>query len=108
MARPAIDDVRRALGADEPQTIHAAPHGPFGALQLAAELAERLQPGRGARAGRPTDPEWTVRRLVGFRRETWQRLRQLAANASTPQRQVSPAQVAAMLVESGVERLRAG
>jgi hypothetical protein len=107
-SRPSVDDMRRALGADEPRPVHTAAHGPFGALQLAAELAERLQPGRGARPGRPTDPEWAVRRLVGFRRETWQRLGQIAADASTPQRRVSPAQVAAMLIEAGVERLKAG
>ncbi len=107
MARRSIEELRRALGADEPQPVRAVPHGPYGALHLAAELRERLQPGRGARPGRPTDPAWAVRRLVGFRPETWRRLREIAAGASTPDRRVSPAQVAAALVESGLERLEA-
>jgi hypothetical protein len=62
MARRTIEEVRRALGAGAPERVGAAPHGPFGALQLAAELRERLRPGAGARPGRPTDPDWAVRR----------------------------------------------
>src|SRR5436190_13236615 len=103
MARRSIQDVQRALGGDTPRPVSAAPHGPFGARQLAAELRERLQPGAGARPGRPTDPDWEVRRLVGFRPETWRRLAEIAKEVSTPQRRVSPAQVAALLIETGVE-----
>jgi hypothetical protein len=108
MARKSVEQMQRALSADTPRAVDAAPHGPFGALQLAAELRARLRPAAGARAGRPTDPDWAVRRLVGFRPETWHRLAEIAEEISTPQRRVSPAQVAALLVESGVERLKAG
>ncbi|MGH2354147.1 MAG: hypothetical protein ACRDJN_21285 [Chloroflexota bacterium] len=43
---------------------------------------------------------------MGFRRTTWQVLTEVAADVSTPQRRVSPAQVAALLVERGLEGLR--
>jgi hypothetical protein len=107
MARRSIEEVQRALGADAPRPMRAASHGPFGALQLAAELRERLQPGAGARPGRPTDPDWAVRRLVGFRPETWRRLAEIAAEVSTPERRVSPGQVAALLIETGIEQWEA-
>jgi len=104
MAKRTTDEIRRALGADIPLPVRAEPHGPFGVLGLAAELRARLQPGDGARPGRPTDPGWRVRRLVGFRPETWQRLGEIASAISTPDRRVSPAQVAAMLIETGVDQ----
>ncbi|HUG63128.1 MAG TPA: hypothetical protein VMP03_14865 [Methylomirabilota bacterium] len=100
------EQIRWALGADPPVVVRATGHGPFGVLSLATELGERLVPSHGARRGRPTDPEWEIRRLVGFRRETWDQLNELAARASTPRRRVSPAQVAALLVEKGLEPLR--
>jgi hypothetical protein len=37
-------DVRTALGANAPVPVLAEPHGPFGVLQLQAELAEQLRP----------------------------------------------------------------
>jgi hypothetical protein len=97
-------EIRKALGAKAPVPVRTEAHGPFGVMQLQAELAEQLRPH--ARAGRPSDPAWTVRRLVGFRTETWEALAQIAAQASTPRRRVSPGQVAARLIEDGIKRLR--
>jgi hypothetical protein len=99
------DDVRAALGAHQPIPLRTRPHGPFGVLELQAELAERLR--THSSAGRPSDPDWTIRRLVGFRPETWRALTEIAARASTPQRRISPGQVAARLIEDGLERVRA-
>src|SRR3712207_605121 len=98
------EEIRAALGANQPVPVRTPPHGPFGVMQLQAELAERLRPR--SRAGRPSDPEWTMRRLVGFRPETWRALAEIAAQVSTPQRRVSPGQVAARLIEDGLARLR--
>jgi hypothetical protein len=99
------EDIRAALGANRPEPVRTQPHGPFGVLQLQAELAERLR--THSSAGRPSDPALTMRRLVGFRPETWQVLAEIADRASTPQRRISPGQVAARLIEDSLDRLRA-
>lgn len=98
------EEIQKALGANQPVPVRTQPHGSFGVIQLQAELAERLH--TGARAGRPSDPTWTIRRLVGFRAETWQALTDIAFRLSTPRRRVSPGQVAASLIEDGIENLR--
>jgi len=100
------EEVCRALGADLAEPVRAQPHGPFGVLQLQRELAKRLHT-RG-RAGRPSDPAWTIRRLVGFRPETWQALSEMAIRLSTTRRRVSPGQVAASLIEERVAQLQKG
>jgi len=97
------EEMRKALGANQPVRVRTQPHGPFGVLQLKAELAERLHTAGGA--GRPSDPSWTIRRLIGFRPDTWRALTEIAARLSTPRRKVSPGQVAASLIEDGVARL---
>jgi hypothetical protein len=98
------EEIRKALGANQPVPVLTQPHGPFGVLQLQAELAERLH--TNARVGRPSDPAWTIRRLVGFRPETWQALNDIAARLSTPRHRVSPGQVAASLIEGSVTQLQ--
>jgi hypothetical protein len=101
------DEVAEALGASRSFPVSTRPTVPFGILQLQAELSEQLRLPSGAKAGRPSDPDWTIRRLVGFRPETWQALAEIAAQASTPRRRVSPGQVAARLIEDGIAQLRA-
>lgn len=95
-----------ALGASRSFPVEARPTLPFGILQLQVELAERLRAPEAGRARRPSDPAWTIRRLVGFRPEMWQALAEIAEQASTPRRRLSPGQVAARLIEDGVTRLR--
>jgi hypothetical protein len=99
------EEIRAALGANQPVLARTQPHGPFGVLELQAELAEHLR--THSSAGRPSDPTLTIRRLVGFRPETWRALAEIADRASTPQRRISPGQVAARLIEDGLDRLRA-
>src|SRR5438876_26530 len=72
-------EMRKALGANQPVPVRTKADGPFGVLQLQAELAERLL--IRARVGRPSDPAWTIRCLVGFRSETWRTLSEIAALA---------------------------
>lgn len=69
--------------------------GPMGLLALSPMLTSRLVCG----GGRPTDPAWTFRRLVPFRPETWRRLTAEAQRLSTPARRLTPAQLAAILIE---------
>src|SRR2546423_15672027 len=73
--------------------------GPFGMARLARLMPQRLTPGQGDRPGRPTDPTWDSRPKVPMSDATRRRLVQIAEAMSTPQRQVSPMQVAAQLLE---------
>ncbi len=66
--------------------------GYFGALALAEDVKRRFKtPSTG---GRATDPEWTERRLVRFKRETLVELKSIANGLA-----ISPMQVAALLIE---------
>jgi hypothetical protein len=55
--------------------------------------------------GRPTDPDWTMTRVVRFHPARWQELEDLAAVLSQEGRSVSPSQLAAMLIERGLADL---
>jgi hypothetical protein len=43
--------------------------------------------------------------MIGFKPETWERLDRLAAQLAAPEAAVTPAQLAAWLVESGLAGL---
>jgi hypothetical protein len=92
-------EIGKALGASTSVKLPRPPRDALDALLLVRLLHEQLQPGAGRRPGRPTNPAWTMRRQVPFRPETWERLDRYAASLSTPQRQVSPAQLAATILE---------
>lgn len=70
-------------------------------------LRSRLAPGQGERPGRPSDPSWTVQRKLSMTPQTLAALERLAVELTTPERCVSPMQVAAMLVEESAEWLSA-
>jgi len=94
--------VGKALGADPPIRIKGpASKGPLDLLHLAHDLRARLQ----SSGGRPTDPTWKMYRQVPFAPERWRALERLAEAFSSEERQVSPAQVAAALVEYGLEEV---
>jgi hypothetical protein len=71
---------------------------------MASILRQRLEPSRGQRPGRPSVSGWTSRPKVPMSKATEQKLAHLAERASTPQRKVSPMQVAAQLLEEAVAR----
>ena len=99
------EDVALALGAS--RHVALSPHsaqGPLGLVQLRSEVADRLR----SSGGRPTDPTWTVRRVVPFRPSGWAELEVLAARLTSAGRAVSPAQLAAVLIERGLAELEAG
>jgi len=81
--------------------------GAFGMARLAHILHEQLTPSQGERPGRPTNPRWVRRPKVPMSAATTRKLAQLAHALSTPQRKVSPMQVAARLLEEAVERVEA-
>src|SRR5438128_9465694 len=98
-----MDKIARALGAKRRGKITAS-GGYFGAMQLLADIEERFRVPSGG--GRPTDPQWTERRLVPLAPRTLQRLDELTgrvrARHGVP---VEPMQLAALLLEQATERL---
>ena len=89
----------KALGSSRVVPVAAsASRGPLELLHLQAEVERRLRPA----GGRPTDPNWTLSRVVRFNPERWQALADFAATLSKEGRTVSPAQLASILVERGL------
>ena len=68
-------------------------------------LRQRLEPGRGERPGRPSDPTWTVQRKLSMSEQTLQTLASAADAVSTDERRVSPMQIAALLIEDATQGL---
>ncbi len=52
--------------------------------------------------GRPTNPDWTIKRQVPFAPETWNGLKELAATCSAGGQNIGPGQIAGFLVEEAV------
>jgi hypothetical protein len=102
-ARKSVDvsKIGAALGASRSFKIMAEPHGPFGVAALAREVQDRLV----STGGRPSDKAPTIRRLVTIRKAVWQDLQRRAARVSGWGRRVSPAQLAAILLEKGLNDL---
>jgi hypothetical protein len=100
-----IRKIAEALGAKIVGKLPAYGGGAFGAARLpvlVAALKERLTPSVGKRPGRPTNRAWKVHRKVPMSEETLAKLRQMAEEASTPERRISPMQVAAHLLEEAL------
>src|SRR2546429_85992 len=64
-------------------------------------VLRRLQ----SRGGRPSDPNWTITRLIPMSTETWERLHTLAQTISRDGRRASSGQVAALLLEEGLDAI---
>lgn len=74
--------------------------------ELGERIRGRLEPGKGERPGRPSDPTWTVQRKLSMNDETLRTLELIAVSVSTDSRRVSPMQVAALLIEDATQGLR--
>jgi len=94
-----IDSIAKKLGATVVGTVPDYSAGAFGVSILAKTLRDRLEPGRGKRPGRPSNRRWTKRSKVPMAIETQARLKRLAKMLSDDDRQVTPMQVAAQLLE---------
>jgi hypothetical protein len=95
-----IDALAKKLGASVVGAVPDYSAGAFGMAALANTLRQRLEPSPGKRPGRPSNPAWSKRPKVPMAPETEQRLKELASLLSDTERQVSPMQVAAMILES--------
>ena len=94
-----MDQIAKTLGAQRRGKV-VAKGGYPGALQLAAEVRNRFRIPPGG--GRATDPSWTEQRLVRLSPQTFQHLEKLAKQTN-----VSPMQVAAVLLEQAVDNAAA-
>ena len=65
--------IAEALGAS--RVVEIGPKTIGGLLALREEFNQRLR----SSGGRPTDPAWTVTRLVAFKEDNWTRLQDLAS-----------------------------
>ncbi len=101
-----IASIAKGMGGRVGEPIEGIVHGPVGAARLAAIMSERLRPSQGKGTGRPTDPSWSLSRKVPMREETLIQLRELAKSLSGEGRKVSPMQVAAQLLERGLEQVK--
>ena len=98
-----MEKIARGLGAKRKGKSRAA-GGYFGAMQLAADVELRLRAPAGG--GRPTNPNWTEKRLVPFAPRTLVRLRDLTSKVQKHGGvSVEPMQLAALLLERATERL---
>src|SRR5712671_8200946 len=92
-----MDKIAKGLGAERGGRIRAS-GGYFGALQLLADIDARFRVPSGG--GRPTDPNWTERRLVPLAPRTLARLEELAAKIRQQgQVAIEPMQLAGLLLE---------
>lgn len=89
-----LDRIAKELGAERRGKVPVS-GGYFGAMQLAAEVAQRFRVPPGG--GRATDPEWTERRLIPLSPDTLERLEEMADALH-----VAPLQIAAILLEKSV------
>jgi hypothetical protein len=93
------------LGAEIVGEVPDVGGGPFGMARLAHIIHQRLTPSQGERPGRPTNPSWAMRPKVPMSKGTAKKLSKIAKALSTPERKVSPMQIAAQLLEEAVGRV---
>lgn len=93
-----IDYLAKELGATVVGTVPDYSPGAFGMAALADILRDRLEPSVGKRPGRPSNPAWSKAKGANGTgdRAAPQRVRQPAKRGG---RQVSPMQVAALILE---------
>lgn len=97
------EKIAKGLGAESMGKV-ASSGGYFGALQLVADIKARLRVPAGG--GRPTDPDWTEKRLVPLRPRTLERLEDFTARIrGLGGVKIEVMQFAALLLEKKVEQL---
>jgi len=97
-----VQNIAGLLGTERIGQLPEAGGGAFGAARMAKLLHDRLTPSMGRRPGRPTDPAWVRHPKVPMTEETIRKLNDLAEQISTPERKVSPMQVAAQVLEQAL------
>lgn len=92
----------RLLGASRVIPLGKVDHTPLGMASL-TERVRRLRSSGPGGSGRPSDPDATLPRIVKFKSKVWDLLQKVARDqARLTGRQVSPAQIASMLLEDAL------
>ncbi len=97
-----MEKIAKGLGAERRGKV-AAGGGYFGAMQLLADIEARFRVPSGG--GRPTDPDWTERRLLPLAPRTLKKLEEISAKVREHGTNIEPMQLAALLVEKTTEQL---
>jgi hypothetical protein len=98
-----MEKIAEVLGAERRGKVTVS-GGYFGAIQLCADIQVRFRVPEGG--GRPTDPEWTVRRLVPLAPRTLKRLEEITARFRKHGGvNLEPMQLAALLIERTTRQL---
>lgn len=100
-----IDRIAERLGAKVVSQVPEIGGGAFEAARLAKyveSVRDRLVPGQGKRAGRPSDASWVQHPKIPMSEATKRRLLSLAGRASAGGRKVSPMQIAAQILEDAL------
>ena len=97
-----MDKIAKGLGAERRGRVTST-GGYFGAMQLLADIEARFRVPSGG--GRPTDPDWTERRLLPLAPRTLKKLEEISAKVREHGMNVEPMQLAALLIEKTTEQL---
>ena len=93
--------IGRILGAKHREAVQVPS---YYAPQFLDQVREQLQRRLASKGGRPSVAEWNVVRKTRYSKKTWGDLQHMAAVWSKGGTSVSPAQVAARIVEQFVNR----
>jgi len=98
-----IEKIARGLGAERRGKV-ASSGGYFGALQLLADIQARFRVPAGG--GRPTDPNWTEKRLLPLKPQTLQRLEELTTKIQENSGvKIEVMQLAALMLEKTAKQM---
>jgi hypothetical protein len=92
-----MDRVGKALGATRQFSLKTRASGPLELIQLREEIDARLT----SRGGRPSDPEWNLRRVIPLKKASWDFLQETSGKL-----RVNPGQLAAILLERGIDSFK--
>jgi len=92
-----MDRIGKALGATRQLSSKTQIAGPLDLLQLQAEIEARLK----SSGGRPSDPEWDLRRVIPLKKSSWDFLRKTSGKL-----RVNPSHLAATLLERGIDTFK--
>ena len=92
-----MDKIGNALGATRQFSLKTKIGGPLEWIQLCEEIDSRLR----SRGGRPSDPEWDLRRVIPLKKSSWDFLRQTSSKL-----RVNPGHLAAILLERGIDSFK--
>jgi len=92
-----MDRIGKALGATRQFSPKTRVSGPLALVQLREEIAARLS----SRGGRPSDPEWNLRRAIPLKKASWDFLQETSGKL-----RVNPGHLAAILLERGIDSFK--